>query len=122
MHSSVKVLPQQWSQVEVWTLCPPSNSVVDLLYLGVIDLLYESFTQALAIRLVASYLTQILEEFMVLWLQRKPKSSPLIHYNRQLVCVCSDLLCLVLPKYGAVHYGQTVSLWSSLLLCLGLVI
>jgi len=131
MHSFLKVPPQHFYQFEVWTLTGPffffRHSAVDLLLcLGSLSCWWPSFSQALAVRQMASHLTpeyfgiqrsswtQWLQAIQVLWLQNKPTSSALHCRAWQLVWgVCADMLCLVFSKHAAVHYDQTSVLWSS---------
>ena len=62
--------------------------------------------------------TQELQGAQVLWLQNKPKSSPIQHKAWQLLRgVCAEVMRLVFTKHAAVHYDQTFPLVSSVQHC-----
>ena len=96
------------------------HSVADLLLcLGSLSCWWPSFSQALAVRQMASHLT--LKYFGIQrssWsTARCPSPVAVILHHRvwQLVwSVCADMLCLILSKRAAVHYDQTSPVWSCL--------
>ena len=116
MHSSLKVPPQHFSQVEVWTLTGPLQHLDSLLFhtfccrsaavFGIIVLLMSQFQPSFSCGTDG-----LTSDSRILWY---PEEFMVDSMTARCPGVGADMLCLVSSKRAAVHYDQTSPLWSGL--------